>query len=79
MPNPFNPVTNIRYSLKEDGFIQLSIYDILGREVATLVKEKKLAGEYEVQFDGSFLSSGIYICRLSTKHFIAVRKLQIMK
>ena len=69
-PNPFNPVTSIRYSVGELGsrqqavgnrVVRLVVYDLLGREVAVLVDEKKQPGSYEVQFDGSGLPSGVYI------------------
>jgi len=68
-PNPFNPTTTIAYEIPQMGFVTLKIYDILGREVATLVNEEKLAGSYEVQFDshsveGRNLSSGIYFYQL---------------
>ena len=68
-PNPFNPTTTIRYTIRNIGtspiFTQLKIYDLLGREIATLVNEEKPAGNYEVIFDGSDLPSGIYYYRLS--------------
>jgi parallel beta-helix repeat protein len=78
-PNPFNPVTNIRYSLPEDELLTLKIYDILGREVLTLVNERKTAGKYEVKFDGSSLSSGIYICQLSTEKYRTSKKIHLIK
>ncbi|MEO8209950.1 MAG: T9SS type A sorting domain-containing protein, partial [bacterium] len=65
-PNPFNPSTVIRYSLIENRFISLKVYDILGNEVATLVNEKQNIGSYEVEFDGSNFSSGIYFYNLIT-------------
>jgi hypothetical protein len=58
-PNPFNPVTTIKYAIKERGMITLTVYDILGREITTLVNEVKDAGYYTVQFDGSRLASGV--------------------
>jgi len=68
-PNPFNPVTKIKYSVpqnvrRETGNVSLKIYDVLGREIATLVNEEKPAGEYEVEFNGSVLPSGIYFYQL---------------
>lgn len=63
-PNPFNPTTVINYELRAVSFASLKIYDVLGNEVATLVNEKKSAGTYEVEFDGSHISSGIYFYRL---------------
>jgi len=72
-PNPFNPTTTIRYSVGELGsrqqaagnrVVRLAVYDLLGREVAVLVDEKKEPGSYEVQFDGSGLAGGVYVARL---------------
>lgn len=64
-PNPFNPVTRITYELKESKFITLSIFDILGNEITTPVDEKQNAGVYNLEFDGSNLSSGIYLVKIS--------------
>jgi photosystem II stability/assembly factor-like uncharacterized protein len=64
-PNPFNPSTIISYQIPQTGFISLKVYDILGREVVTLVNEEKPAGNYEVEFDGRELTSGIYFYKLS--------------
>ena len=58
--NPFNPVTSIRYGIPERSSVILKVYDILGREVSILVNEEKYPGRYEVKFDASSLSSGIY-------------------
>ncbi|MBA4407232.1 hypothetical protein C0389_08165 [bacterium] len=63
-PNPFNPSTKINFSIPNSQFVTLKVYDILGRELATLVNEEKLPGTYEVKFDGSTLPSGIYFYRL---------------
>ncbi|MBK8549800.1 MAG: T9SS type A sorting domain-containing protein [Ignavibacteria bacterium] len=64
-PNPFNPYTVIRYSLRENSFITLKVFDTNGKEIITLVNEKQTDGNYEVLFDGSGLSSGIYFYRIS--------------
>ena len=64
-PNPFNPTTNIGYRVANVGFVSLKVYDVLGREVRTLVSEVRNAGSYEVQFDASDLPSGVYMYRLS--------------
>lgn len=82
-PNPFNPTTTIKYSIPMlgNGLAQtvLKVYDILGSEVATLVNEKKSAGNYEVKFDASGLSSGIYFYKLESGSFLQTRKLLLMK
>lgn len=65
-PNPFNPSTVISWQSPVSSWVTLKIYNILGQEVATLVDENKAAGKYDVQFDGSQLSSGVYFYRLTT-------------
>lgn len=65
-PNPFNPSTKISYSIKEDGFVTLKVYDILGVEIATLVNEQKTAGSYEADFNAANLPSGMYIYKLQS-------------
>lgn len=66
-PNPFNPSTNIQYKIKNSGFVSLRVYDILGKEIAVLISEKQKSGLYELKFDGSDLSSGIYFYRLEIR------------
>jgi hypothetical protein len=78
-PNPFNPETVISFQLPSEGMVTLKVYDVLGKEVATLVNEKKLAGKYDVKFDGSKLASGVYFYRLSANNFNAVKKFVLMK
>ncbi len=78
-PNPFNPVTNIRYSIPQRSTVTLKVYDILGNEVATLVNEERPAGEYEIEFNASKLSSGIYFYRLIAGEFSETKKLVLMK
>jgi hypothetical protein len=78
-PNPFNPSTTIRYRIPEAGLVTLKVYDVLGREVATLVNEEKLTGSYEVEFDGSNLSSGVYFYQLKAGSFIQTRKMICLK
>ena len=65
-PNPFNPSTEIRYRVGTGGAVVLSVFDLMGREVARLVEEQKDAGEYAVRFDGGGLASGVYFCRLQS-------------
>ncbi|MCP5062292.1 MAG: T9SS type A sorting domain-containing protein [Ignavibacteriae bacterium] len=83
-PNPFNPSTTIKYSIPTEvteNFlsIQLTLYDILGKEVATLVNEKKNPGNYEIKFDASKLSSGIYYYQLKAGQFLESRKMILLK
>jgi M6 family metalloprotease-like protein len=78
-PNPFNPVTNIQYDLPKEGLVSLKVYDLLGREVKSLVNEFKQAGSYIVSFDGSELSSGIYFYRLESGNFVQVKRMVLIK
>jgi hypothetical protein len=78
-PNPFNPTTTIRYQIPQAGFVSLKIYDVLGREVATLVNEEKLSGEYSAVFEGSNLSSGIYFYKLQAENFYSIKKMILIK
>jgi hypothetical protein len=78
-PNPFNPTTSIKYSVSSLQFTIIKVYDMLGNEVATLVNEQKSPGEYEVKFDGSNLSSGIYFYQIKCGSFIQTNKMLLMK
>ena len=78
-PNPFNPVTNIYYSLPADGFVTIKVYDLLANEIKTLINEEKTAGNYFTTFDGSELSSGIYICTMVAKNFHRSIKMLMLK
>ncbi|RNC79662.1 MAG: T9SS C-terminal target domain-containing protein [Balneola sp.] len=78
-PNPFNPVTNITFELNKTEEVKLSIYDVLGRSVATLVDERRSAGLHTLSFDASNLPSGIYFYRLETKTQSLVKKLTLLK
>jgi hypothetical protein len=78
-PNPFNPTTNISYSLPQTSFVTLKVFDLTGREVSTLVNEQKSAGKYEVEFNGGNLSSGIYFYRISSGNFSQTKKLVLIK
>ncbi len=79
-PNPFNPQTTISYSLQQVSTVTLKVYNLMGREIATLVKnEKKAQGNYEITFDASNLSSGVYFFKLQTERFIKTKQMVLVK
>lgn len=78
-PNPFNPSTEIKYSLKSDNFVTIKVYDVLGRVVATLVNENKPAGFYTINFDASKLSSGVYFYTIKTDEFFDRKKMILLR
>ena len=78
-PNPFNPMTNIKYQISKAGFVILKIYDILGRQISTLINEKQTPGSYNVTFDATSLSSGVYFYKLQTDNFTDTKKMVIIK
>lgn len=78
-PNPFNPVTKIAYALPKSGLVTLKVYDILGKEVATLVNEVKNVGNYSVDFNASSFTSGVYFYKLETNGFSDVKKMMLIK
>ncbi len=78
-PNPFNPVTSIKYSIPEGSHVRLTVYDLLGNQVQTLVDEFKPAGTYSVKFNGAELTSGIYIYRLQAGEFVSTKRMALIK
>lgn len=78
-PNPFNPSTNIKYAIGSRQYVSLVVYDVLGNEVAVLVNEEKPAGEYEVTFNGSGLTSGVYVYRIKANGKIISKKMILLK
>lgn len=78
-PNPFNPTTAISYQLSAVGFVSLKVYDLLGREVATLVDEVRPAGFYTVRWNASSMPSGVYLYRLQTRDFVQTKKMILLK
>ena len=78
-PNPFNPVTRISYSIPENTFTTLKVYDILGNDIQTLVNRELPAGSYEVEFDGTRLPSGVYIYKLISGKFVKTLKMNLLK
>jgi hypothetical protein len=78
-PNPFNPATVVRYQLSVVSDVRLAIYDLLGREISTLVNGRKTPGRYEVTFDASGLSTGVYIYRLTAAQHVESRKMVLVR
>ncbi len=78
-PNPFNPSTVIEYNIKEPGLVRLTLYDMLGRKVKTLVNRNQSAGSYRVNVTASNLASGVYIYRLESNNFVQSRKMILIK
>lgn len=78
-PNPFNPSTVIKYNIPADGFVSLKIFNLLGQQVASLVNKQQTSGKYEVKFDASELSSGMYIYRLTSGEFTSSHKMMLTK
>lgn len=78
-PNPFNPVTKINYALPKDGFVKISVYDILGREITTLVNEVRTAGYYSVDFDATSFNSGVYFYKINAGTFSDIKRMILVK
>ncbi len=78
-PNPFNPSTTINYQIPMNNFVTLKVYDVLGKEIATLVNEEKETGIYQVKFDGSKLSSGMYFYKLTAGKSFEIKKMMLVK
>jgi len=78
-PNPFNPSTLISYSIPQNSFVTLKVYDIIGNEVVTLVNQTQSAGKYDVRFDASKLSNGVYFYTIKADNFTSTKKMILMK
>jgi hypothetical protein len=78
-PNPFNPTTTINYQIPQSGFVSITLYDILGKEITTLVNEVQSAGSYLVNFDGKNLQSGIYFYSIQAGDFVETKKMLLLK
>jgi hypothetical protein len=84
IPNPFNPQTTLQLSLERAALVEVSIYDLAGRRVRTLLRERRPAGSYELRWDGSdgegrIVSSGIYLCRATADGHATVRRMVLLK
>lgn len=78
-PNPFNPTTTIKYAVPKTSLVRITVYDLTGQEVATLVNEVKEVGTYEIKFDARNLASGVYLYRMVADNFTSVRKFNVLK
>ncbi|MGD8777354.1 MAG: T9SS type A sorting domain-containing protein [Ignavibacteria bacterium] len=78
-PNPFNPTTTISYSIPEDNYVTLKVYDLMGQEISTLISGKLNAGQYEMNFDASNLASGVYLYRLKAGSYSITKKMVLLK
>ena len=78
-PNPFNPSTTIKYQVPQNSFVSVNVYDILGNQVGTLVREEKAAGSYELRFDASNMPSGVYFYKIQAGNFTQTKKMILMK
>lgn len=78
-PNPFNPTTNIKYQIQKSGFVTLKVYDILGKEIATLVNEIQKPGTYEVPFSAENLNSGVYFYKIQSGNYSETKRMILIK
>jgi hypothetical protein len=78
-PNPFNPNTTIRYQIAPQSYVEIKVFDVLGREVATLINEEQASGIYEVEFNGTGLPSGFYIYKIQSGEFVETKKMILLK
>lgn len=78
-PNPFNPTTKISYAIKKEGNVSLTVFNLVGQEIAVLVNEKQTKGNYEVEFNASDLTSGVYLYKLQINGFTSVKRMTVIK
>lgn len=78
-PNPFNPTTTIHFTIPQDGAVSLKVFDMLGREVMTLLNEYRNAGAHQINFNASSLTSGVYFYKLETNGRSAIQKMLLVK
>ena len=78
-PNPFNPSTTIQFAVPKNSHVTINIYDILGREVATLIDDEYQPGRYKVVFEAGQIASGLYVYRIQAGDFLQTRKLMLLK
>ncbi len=78
-PNPFNPSTEIEYSIPKDGLVTVKVYNILGKEIATLVNKEQSQGSYSINFNASKFASGTYVYRLQSGDYSLIKKMTLLK
>ncbi|MCH7974318.1 MAG: T9SS type A sorting domain-containing protein [Bacteroidetes bacterium] len=78
-PNPFNPSTTIRFSIPEESFVTIKVFNTLGKEITTLINENIIVGNYEIEFIITTLPSGIYFYQLQAGNFVETKKMVLMK
>lgn len=78
-PNPFNPSTKISYKIKKEGNVSLTVFNLVGQEISVLVNEKQSAGNYEVEFDASELTTGVYLYKLQINGYTSVKRMTVLK
>lgn len=78
-PNPFNPSTTINYQIPNESLVTIKVYDILGKEVTTLVNENKAAGKYSINFDAKNLASGVYLYRIKAGNYVSTKKMMLLR
>lgn len=78
-PNPFNPTTKISFKINKEGFVNLSVFNLVGQEVGVLVYENKKPGVYKVEFDAQDLPSGIYLYKLQINGYVSVKRMTLIR
>lgn len=78
-PNPFNPSTRISYKINKEGFVSLMVYNLVGQVVGVLVQEQQFSGSYEVEFDASQLTTGVYLYKLQVNGYTSVKRMTVLK
>jgi hypothetical protein len=78
-PNPFNPTTKISYKINKEGFVSLKVYNLVGQVVGDLVDEQQISGSYEVEFDASNLTTGVYLYKLQVNGYTSVKRMTVLK
>jgi hypothetical protein len=78
-PNPFNPSTTIKFDLAKNGFVSIKIFDVLGREIKSLVNDNLNKGSYEVSFNAGDISSGVYFYKMESGDFSQIKRMMLLK